>query len=287
MRYVKFGPTHIDILIPVVIIFSYFFGFLEQLLIAYLAVFVHEAAHAVIAAFLGADIVKVYFLCYGTKVELNINIESRLQKAFVYAAGPLINLIIAMLFLFLGNSIKVGITNLIIISNLSLAIFNLLPISPLDGGEILSVYTASKYGFFYSRKLSQKIFTIAIIIFLLISLPVALFMRNFSILIIAIFLLLKEKRDGEAAFMNARNLYYRRARLLRKGYYGVRELVVLERLTLGEAFKLMDFDQYHILIILDENMKILHRFTESEILSAINDLGYSITFKELIESIPN
>lgn len=281
MRYIRLRKVYIDIFIPLILLTSYLLGFTGQLFMAYLAVMLHEAAHAVSAIFLGCQVKHIYFLSFGTRVDLNIDLDSKLQKCLIYIAGPFTNLCLALIFYNL--SLDFELRNTIVITNLCLAIFNLLPLSPLDGGEILSVYTASRYGFFYSRKISRITYLTIISILILFSVPVALFYHNLSILILTVFLLSGEKKSEEAAFMNAKNLYYRRARLLKKGYYGVREIVVLERMTLGDAFKIMDFDQYHILIILDEDMKILHRYTESELLSAINEKGYNYTFRELLE----
>lgn len=73
------------------------------------------------------------------------------DMAIVAAAGPISNLLIALLFLFICNAIMI-ITNALsvyyIISffyyiaqiNVYLAVFNLIPIPPLDGSRILSVF---------------------------------------------------------------------------------------------------------------------------------------------------
>lgn len=285
MRYIKYRIIYIDLLIPVILLISYLSGFIGQLFMAYLAVLFHEAAHTFAALAYGCKIKKVHLLCLGTRVELDIAVEEKAKNFLIYSAGPAVNFLMAMAIYFLTEKYDYQIMRIYIISNLCMGALNLLPVAPLDGGNILSLFTSSRYGLFYSQKISRVAFLIFITILLAIAVPVALFLDNFSILIIVIFLLLRDRGEyEEAAFMNARNLYYRRSRLLKKGYYGVREIVVLERLTLGEAFKLMDFDQYHLLIILDENMKIIHRMTESELLEALNVYGYSCTFKNLINT---
>jgi len=281
MRYLKAGKIKFDIFLPVILIISYFSGFIGQLFMAYLTVVIHEAAHAFVALSFGCPISNIYFLSFGTRIEPDLNIDSKIKKCLIFVAGPVINIFMALLLYF--AAIDFNLKDIAVSSNVYLALFNLLPLLPLDGGEILSIYTTSKYGFFYSEKISCIVFFIITSTLLIISVSVSLFTGNLSMLILSVFLLGNGKKNGGAAFMNAKNLYYRRARLLRKGYYGVREVVILNRMTLGEAFKIMDFDQYHILIILDENMRIVHRYTESELLSAINDYGYGFTFRELLE----
>lgn len=283
MRYVKAGIAKIDILLPAIFIISYLSGFLGQLSMAYTAVLIHEAAHAFVALFWGCSIKEIYILAFGTRIEPEISIDSNIKKFAIFFAGPAINFIAALLIYFIPYDFLLKETA--IASNLCLAIFNLLPLLPLDGGEILSLYTTSKYGFFYSEKISQTAFLAIITILFIFSIPIALLRGNISMLILSVFLFSNRRKSGEAAFMNAKNLYYRRARLLKKGYYGVREIVILDRMTLGEAFKILDFDQYHILIVLDDNLKIIHRLTESELLNAINDFGYGFTLRELLGHI--
>jgi len=284
MRYVSYKRIFIDIFIPIILLISYLSGFLGQLFMAYLAVFIHEAAHSLVGLFFGGKIERVYLLCLGTRIELNITLESKSKNCMIYSAGPAVNFIMACISYIILEKYDNELIKTYFLSNLCMGVLNLLPVTPLDGGRILSLLTSSKYGLFYSQKISKAAYLIFITLLLLISIPAALFLGNFSILIIVIFLISTDRKYEEAAFMNARNIYYRRSRLLKKGYYSVREIVVLERLTLGEAFKLLDFDQYHLLIILDDNMKIIHRMTESELLTALNDKGYSYTFRELINS---
>ena len=73
----------------------------------------------------------------------------------VAAAGPISNLLLAVIaalclrFLF-GNNLLTGPINSFIVIfmqiNITLAIFNLLPVSPLDGSQILSPFIERKFG---------------------------------------------------------------------------------------------------------------------------------------------
>ena len=73
----------------------------------------------------------------------------------VAAAGPLSNLLLAVLaalflrFMFGSGLLTVQIKSFIIIFmqiNITLAVFNLLPVSPLDGSQILSPFIERKFG---------------------------------------------------------------------------------------------------------------------------------------------
>ena len=73
----------------------------------------------------------------------------------VAAAGPISNLLLAVIaalclrFLFGNNFLTGSIKSFIVIFmqiNITLAIFNLLPVSPLDGSQILSPFIEKKFG---------------------------------------------------------------------------------------------------------------------------------------------
>ena len=73
----------------------------------------------------------------------------------VAAAGPISNLLLAVIaalclrFLFGNNLLTGSIKSFIVIFmqiNITLAIFNLLPVSPLDGSQILSPFIEKKFG---------------------------------------------------------------------------------------------------------------------------------------------
>lgn len=85
--------------------------------------------------------------------------------------------------------------------------------------------------------------------------------------------------------MNIKNLVYKRSRFLRKGVYPGRELVVLKNMRLVDVVKNMDFDRFHIIYILDENMRLLKVFTEQEIIDNMAKFNGEMTFDELINSM--
>lgn len=51
---------------------------------------------------------------------------------------------------------------------------------------------------------------------------------------------------------------------------------------LGDTLTSMDFDRFHIIYVLDDNLRLLRVFTESEIMDALSGDTGNITFEQLI-----
>lgn len=150
--------------ILVTILSSSFRNYLSSYYICYLFILFHELSHMFIAAILGKEISNFKFSLSGVNISfkedyLNKNNISKLKDILIYLAGPLSNLILALIF---------RKSEMIFNINIFLAILNLLPIYPLDGYNILENIISL---FFYIKKcniimgfLSNISFTILLIL---------------------------------------------------------------------------------------------------------------------------
>ena len=97
--------------------------------------------------------------------------NQRFGEAFVAAAGPLTNIIIAAVFLAILKTAIIGefmvnFCAIAVVINVVLALFNLMPIPPLDGSKILfSLIPQRFYGF--RRWMEQKGFLVGLVVVLL------------------------------------------------------------------------------------------------------------------------
>ena len=145
---------------------------------------IHEIAHMItgIVLKLRPRMLKIEPFGIGIMFEGFKNTEK--NKILIALAGPMTNVLIAVLFSF----IKTRAQTLIINSNILLAIFNLIPIYPLDGGRILKAIIAinSKTG--KEDDISNKISNILMILLTAISSILILIYKNIGLLLIIAYL---------------------------------------------------------------------------------------------------
>lgn len=115
------------ILLPVV-------GFdITVFLSVFVAVLVHEMAHAYVANLKGYRVYGIDVDLFAGAASIDANIHQR-DSMWVSLAGPASNLLLAGVAFLLAPYLGTEITSIFVGINLFLAVFNLLPIWPMDGG---------------------------------------------------------------------------------------------------------------------------------------------------------
>jgi stage IV sporulation protein FB len=117
------------------------------------AVLCHELGHALVARRLGMYVQEIELHPFGGVTRWSGRSGWR-ERFWITAAGPAVNLLIAAicygLFRALPASALVGfvggLLGSVLLLNLYLGIFNLLPIQPLDGGSMLYTVLSGKFG---------------------------------------------------------------------------------------------------------------------------------------------
>ena len=122
--------------------------------------------------------ISITFEDYGYKKLMEI------KKIIIALAGPITNILIAVLAVFLHIKNQ----EVIIYSNILIAIFNLIPLYPLDGGRILKGIIRLKYSKEEAEDKTNKISNILIILLTAISSIAILYLKNIAILFILIYL---------------------------------------------------------------------------------------------------
>ncbi len=115
-------------------------------LVLFGCVLVHEAAHASVARRYGIGTKEIVLFAFGGVSQLESTGSTPGQQALIAAAGPVASIALALVFVAIALLVPAGGAAYHALSYLStinivLAVFNLLPCNPLDGGRMVNAAT--------------------------------------------------------------------------------------------------------------------------------------------------
>ena len=187
----------IDLKIILFALIFYFTGQIEIYCLCLLFALIHELGHVLVARIVGNKLLKFKIMPLGFSIFLQTNIEDynkKIKKGNMYVlknliisiAGPITNIIIFLVAFFLP--IELMIKEKVIYINAIIAIFNLIPMYPLDGSKILhnalKLFCSNKESYKYTNIVANAtliIFTIFCSVFIL-------YAKNIAIVAILIYL---------------------------------------------------------------------------------------------------
>jgi stage IV sporulation protein FB len=141
-------------------VFYFFFDVdIRLIFVVVAALIIHELGHFFTMERFGYKDLKIFFVpLLGAYVSGENENISQKQKAWVYLAGPIPGIILGAIFLLVW--LQTGKENLLLLATVFLYInaFNLLPLTPLDGGKFMETL------FFHSNELIQIVFIIVSIV---------------------------------------------------------------------------------------------------------------------------
>jgi len=141
--------------------------------------------HLICGLLLGLKPVDIKFMPVGLSILFDKTKEKWWKELLVSASGPIINFIIAIVFLFLNSINK---RDTIIYANLLIGLFNLLPIIPLDGGRILKSMLKKFYEEREAEEYVHKLSNIAVIILTGLSSIGTFYLKNIAVPAIMVYI---------------------------------------------------------------------------------------------------
>lgn len=128
--------------VPLFALYAVLIGHGRFMLISMLSILLHEAAHALTAAALGHPPTSLELTPLGAVMRLDdASRMPPLKQVCVLLAGPGTTLLLACAALYLTEVrlLSPSIGRMLLMCNISLLLLNLLPVFPLDGGQLLAV----------------------------------------------------------------------------------------------------------------------------------------------------
>lgn len=172
---------------------------------------IHEIGHLICGLVLGFKPKSLKIMPLGIAIEFNVLCEDcnkkiklgnnlAIKKMILALAGPITNISIVVICILLRNYIEQEVCTKIIYANILIAIFNLLPIYPLDGGRFLKslihIIKGNKKAIDYINYISNG----CVILITAISSITIYYYKNIAILLVVIYLwalLIRENKKYE------------------------------------------------------------------------------------------
>lgn len=145
-------------------------GYLKNISIIFLICTIHELGHVFFIKLFKYEIASVELFPFGGFTTTNKKINSSINKDLIInIGGILFQLIFIITLIIFKNRFNIITYNLYINYNFMLIIFNLLPIIPLDGNNILHLLLEKFFSYKLSYEINFILSTIMLIIFLIIN----------------------------------------------------------------------------------------------------------------------
>lgn len=167
------------------IIILHFFDLLGYFLIFFLSIMIHELIHSLVGISFGLNIKSMEISLNGLNIDFKKFQLKTSKKILVLLSGPLSNLAILIFFYFLNKEKYI----FIIISNMLLFIFNMIPIYPLDGGRILYEILLKYFRFSIANNILINVYKFFSIITLLLVSYMYINFYNTQVLFIGLYIL--------------------------------------------------------------------------------------------------
>ena len=234
----------------------------------------HECAHAFAAARLGYSLNKIVLMPFGALIDLDIRGISLKDEAFVAICGPICNLATAFFFaaIWWFEPTMYAFTDTAYYSSLSIALCNLLPFYPLDGGRILHCFLENLFKnspkFYHTAE--KKAHGICRVITLIAALGFFIIFTlvwkngtfSFSLLAFGLFLLFGAIGNKDRIAYDKLDFSVKDA--LARGVE-LKRVAVLASCPIKNAFRYLTRGTYLVLEIYDENEKHLFDLPQNEL----------------------
>lgn len=239
----------------------------------------HELVHKKTAETLGYTPEKISFGLFGGVLHLREGFIKPVDELLIHLSGPLFNILMAFFLYACYAYFPLPWLEPVIIANIVLALFNLMPFYPLDGGKITDLYLAIFLGYGRSQKIS-RFFSLLFTVFLFL---LGIYLVQYNVLnlflsALAINLYVARRQDNSFIF-------YKITRNIEDGNQsGTQKIVVcredMKAKKIIERYKPLES---RVFTIVSDKGKYKGQLTEKELLNGIYYCGIYADFRKLLD----
>ena len=247
-----------------------------SILISFLWIILHEAAHILVAQRFGCKFNNMKIGVLGANAELiDIDEQSDRNRLLIYLAGPCLNLFIAVCMHGIYQYFSYDFFYNSMIINLCLGAFNLLPAYPLDGSRIFEILLSKKFLYKKSKKITEIIsFTISGVLFLLFNIMLLLHKVNITLFLASILMGYTTFWEKEKTMYIIMGDMVKKVRKLKNhNYLENKSISIYYKKGLVNVLTLVDKNKFNSFYVLDEDMKLLGIIHEDELIMALKEYG--------------
>lgn len=229
-------------------------------------VILHEMAHAEVAKKLGYALCGIRLNVYGASLTGEFESVRPSDEAIIALAGPAFNLFAAICGVAFWWIVPESyfILQAFVEANLFTAIFNILPVFPLDGGRILLALLSKKLP---RRRVYRRlrIFGYAAAVAFAALFGISFYRKaNFSFAVIAAFVFMSAAIPDKSSYYERLYGMAFKSERLKRGL-AVRELLIGEECRLLTAIKMLNANYYTKFSVVDGGLNAVFGFTETEL----------------------
>lgn len=243
-------------------------GYVYDCIIYFSTIVLHELAHAEVSLRLGYTLDRFALMPYGASLKGDFEGVRAKDEILIAVAGPLFNVIVAVIGTALWWLVPMSyaFTDRLVAANIFTALFNLLPIFPLDGGRALLAALSTKLPRQKAYRKMRIFGYVCAPIFALLFAATIFFGEsiNISFALISIFIFVSTVLpDKNSAYRRLYGMAFFSERL-RRGLK-VNQIMVPSSATLIQLDRMLNSNYYTSFIVVDDNLNKVAEITESQL----------------------
>ncbi len=249
------------------------------------AVVIHEMGHSAMAERFGYALNEIKLMPYGAVIQGSLEGIKPSEEIKIAAMGPITNLIVAIIFTAVWWLIPSSyfFTQAFVYANIINALFNFMPVFPLDGGRIMFCLLSQKMPqskAYKIIKITGLILGCALIALFIIS---AFFEVNISFCVLGVFVFLcalaGEKKERYIRIYNRAF----RTQNLKKGLQ-IRQIAVSADTPIGQIFRMFSPSYFYYVRVFDNKLNNIITLTETQIEELFSNNDCMTPIKDALKS---